>query len=135
VIRYNRIKRSPLPARKTKPRVKRAAGPRRVAVLRNGDYLAFLHAIPCVVCTEENRINIAWHRLPKAIPCFSEAAHGPVNGLGSKGADSSCTPLCHVHHMESHRIGVKNFEARYGVNLKREAARLFALFRTGTTSL
>jgi hypothetical protein len=46
----------------------------------------------------------------------SQAAHTENNGTSSKGLDSSCVPLCVMHHAEYDK-GRKAFEARYSVDL------------------
>jgi hypothetical protein len=54
----------------------------------------------------------------------SQAAHTSNNGTSSKGADSSCIPLCPEHHRE-YDAGRKAFEKKYGVDLKAIAAQYF----------
>lgn len=44
---------------------------------------------------------------------------------GAGGNDSSTVPLCWPHHDEAHH-GQKTFEARYGLDLEHEAAKLAA---------
>jgi hypothetical protein len=39
-------------------------------------------------------------------------------GSGLKPPDRFTVPLCHVHHMEQHRIGHVRFDARYQVDLR-----------------
>lgn len=73
--------------------------------LRDKGYRNFLHDVPCSVCWSQQ----------------SEACHTQNNGMGSKGPDSSCAPLCHKHHME-YDSGRKAFEAGYGVDMKAIAA-------------
>lgn len=51
-----------------------------------------------------------------------DPAHGPVNGMRSKGPDNEAIPLCRVHHKEQTRIGWQAFEARYGFIRAHEAA-------------
>lgn len=94
--------------RSAKPIKAKRSKPRRVAVLRDPKYMAWLRETrACLVCVRT---------------CGrTEAAHTKVNGTASKGPDPSCVPLGRGHHMELHRIGVKDFEAKYGIDLKREA--------------
>lgn len=65
---------------------------------------------------------------PKWANYGSDPAHTSNNGMASKGDDSSCVPLCREHHQEQHRIGMKDFEAKYGLDLKREAAAHWRVF-------
>ena len=56
-----------------------------------------------------------------------EAAHVDYaggKGMGIKVADYHVAPLCGRHHRESHDIGIKTFEAKYGVSLLAEAQKL-----------
>lgn len=50
-----------------------------------------------------------------------DPAHGPVNGMSSKGADSGAIPLGRGHHDEQHAIGWDAFEAKYGFSRETEA--------------
>jgi len=74
----------------------------------------------------------AWIRtLPCSVPyCRSRdiEAHHVREGAGTaiKPSDSSCTPLCFLHHQEGHRVGWRTFEARYQLDLSAIAARLWA---------
>lgn len=34
--------------------------------------------------------------------------------MGLKAPDHTVIPLCHFHHHEYHRLGVKTWEAHYG---------------------
>ena len=52
-----------------------------------------------------------------------EAAHTEHSGMGIKGNDLSCIPLCSYHHAKQHHLGVKTFEEKYGVDLKDEAVK------------
>ena len=80
--------------------------------------------------------HLAWVR-GFACACFKhgdcegriEAAH--VDYAGGKGAslkvhDKFAVPMCAKHHAEQHRIGVKTFEAKQGVNLLQVANMLAA---------
>ena len=122
------MKRSPLPSR-SKPLARRTAvkrkraTPRRVSVDRNPEYLAWLRERQCVACARSCNpmlMEIMWPII--------DAAHGPVNGRGSKGPDSGAIPLCRHHHIEQHQIGWQLFERKYGISREKEAAAHFALF-------
>lgn len=51
------------------------------------------------------------------------------------GDVANCVPLCSGsggHHMEQHRIGIKSFQAKYGLDLKATAAELWDRYREET---
>ena len=52
-----------------------------------------------------------------------EAAHTEHAGMGIRGSDLSCIPLCSYHHAKQHHLGVKTFEEKYAVDLEREATK------------
>jgi hypothetical protein len=47
----------------------------------------------------------------------SENAHTANGGMSRKGPPESIAPLCHTHHRELHRVGVRTFEARHAFML------------------
>ena len=75
--------------------------------MRDPEYRAFLKAEGyCVVCS----------RVPV------EPAHGPVNGMSSKGPDNQAIPLCPRCHDEMHAIGNwPAFERRHHISRERWA--------------
>src|SRR5690349_19121744 len=97
-------------ARSTKPIPRRRATPRR-GPLRCPEYRAWLvdHGL-CAVNRGCNR----W-------PC--DPCHTENGGASMKGPDSSCAPLCRVHHdqmdgrakLPNGEVGRAAFEAYYGV--------------------
>lgn len=61
----------------------------------------------------------------------TEAAHlGRTNGMRSKGPDSGCAPIGMGHHRELHRIGAKDFEKKYSIDLRQRAAEFYELYLT-----
>ena len=115
-------------ARKTSLRKKRGT-PRKVSVVRDAEFRKWLREKSCVVCRHEFdtfQIN-AWEK------CHStECAHiGPTNGMGSKGDDRFCLPLGRKHHRELHRIGMKDFNAKYGIDLRKivETSKYYERFK------
>jgi hypothetical protein len=84
---------------------KRRSKPRR-GPLRDAAYRKYVKSEPCAVC----------YRLP------SDPAHTENNGMSSKGPDSSCAPLCRLHHRE-YDAGRVAFEAKYNVDMKAVARR------------
>lgn len=133
------MKRSPLPkrrtplkrstkpiARKKRPNVKRSK-PRRVSVERKPEYLRWLREnCMCIFCVAQSKAGETVTR--EWLHEIVDPAHTSNNGRGSRGPDSGCVPLCRAHHSEQHRIGVKDFEAKYGVDLKREAETHYSVF-------
>ncbi len=107
-----------IPARRTKQR----RGPVGIPAeeWRNPNYRLFLAVEgKCVACVKEHP-NWRWFNCD---PCHTEN-----NGMRSKGRDSSCAPLCRVHHQE-YDAGRKAFEERYGIDMQREAAVWFAAWK------
>lgn len=52
---------------------------------------------------------------------WCDPAHGPVNGMRSKGPDNEAIPLCRFHHELQTSLGWSEFEVRYQINRQREA--------------
>lgn len=110
------IRRTPL-QRSRKPIPRKKAKARRVSVFRDPAYLKFLRdECACVVC-HDTRLRC-------------DAAHGPVNGMGSKGPDNEAVPLCRRHHQEQHQIGWLPFLHLYQVNWIWEAAAHYERYLT-----
>ena len=104
----------------------RRVKPRRVSVNRDPGYRRYLHGQACIVCISDKGIQAA---RDFAADLFwgargSDPAHtARNNGLSSKGPDSSCVPLCRIHHRE-YDAGRAAFEFRYRVDL-RELSRIY----------
>ena len=116
------------PARRSAVRKKRAT-PRRVSVLRDRGYLAWLKERSCVACRKypgQKRWSNDFE-YPKFL--FIDPAHGPVNGRGSKGPDNEAIPLCRYHHDEMERLRWPAFEAKYGFSREQEAAAHWTAFQ------
>lgn len=80
------------------------------------DYLTYVREQGCVVRGRKDR-------------CFGPVQAHHVRtaanaGMGMKPPDTAGVGLCHCHHRCLHQIGRHTFEARYGVDLAAEAARL-----------
>ena len=107
---------------------KKRAKPRRVSVLRDRGYLDWLSAeCLCVAC-------VLLKMIYRDRKCASgsgpvDPAHGPVNGMRSKGPDDGAIPLCRQHHTEQHEIGWEAFETKYGFSREAEAKTHFAAFQ------
>lgn len=133
MIRRTPLKRStkPLPKRRTKPR----RGPTGIpaAEWRNPAYRRFIVAEGlCVACARNALRNVErWPILAMCRPLKGacDPAHTENNGMRSKGRDSSCAPLCRVHHRE-YDSGRVAFEQLYGLDMQREAAIWWKSFGT-----
>lgn len=88
----------------------------------------------------------AWvrrHRcsVPRCERTQIECAHvriGTDGGQGLKPSDRFCLSLCADHHAEQHRVGEREFERRYGIDLLALAAvfaRTSPYWRQLTTSV
>lgn len=85
-----------------------------IGKLIDEEYLDYVRAMPCqiLLCREQR----------------SEADHLIARGWEeSKRNDWTALNLCTKHHGERHQIGDKKFQAKYGIELSREA--LFILIR------
>ena len=75
-------------------------------------YLEYIKKKPCLVCGQS-----------PVDPHHMEAVGmGGANKDGFK--DYSCVPLCRYHHSEYHSGGLHYFEAKYQVNLWKDAFNL-----------
>jgi hypothetical protein len=127
IQRRSNLKRSAPPARRTPVKKKRAA-PRRVSVLRCRAYLDWLKERRCVVRDCQPRW-VYTRDLVLHDYATIDAAHGPVNGRGSKGPDNEAIPLCRAHHERQHAIGWPAFEKEFGFSRKKEAKVHWAAFQ------
>jgi hypothetical protein len=69
---------------------------------RSPAHLAFIRSLPCIVCFRERNI---------------EAAHVGRRGMGQKCSDLETLPLCSLHHREQHRIGLRQFQRSYELDI------------------
>ena|ERR1700761_2340245 len=99
---------------RSKPIPKKRSKPRRVSVVRDQGYLDWLKLQRCSIC--------GWMQPWVVI----DPAHGPVNGISSKGGDDGAIPLCRSHHREQHSIGWPAFEKKYGIDRGSVAAARYA---------
>lgn len=70
----------------------------------------------CCACAK----LVSYVMAPPQITIGCDPAHTQNNGMGSKGPDSSCAPLCRKHHRE-YDAGRKAFERKYQINMRQEA--------------
>lgn len=68
-----------------------------------GPKAAWIRTLPCIVCGQGP----------------SQACHAKSRGAG--GTSDHLVPMCHKHHHEQHRVGVKTFNAEHGIDLMAEA--------------
>jgi len=62
--------------------------------------------------------------VPRCRAYYVQAHHSETGGMGMKGPDSSCVPVCIAHHTELHTGGHLTFQEKYGIDLKAIAERL-----------
>ena len=82
--------------------------------IRSRAHLDWVRDLPCAACGQ------SWQ------PC--DPAHvrrGTDGGAGLKPSDSWVIPLCSAHHREQHSIGEASFAAKYGLDLKALAERVW----------
>ena len=88
---------------------------RALEILRSDPYKRWVRSFPCLVCGKRWGI---------------EAAHTGPHSTSTKASDSTCIPLCAMHHAELHR-GVLKFQGRYRLDIPREVERLNAEWNEG----
>lgn len=118
IQRRKPIGRSRLKAKRTPVR-KRRPGPPRRGPMRDLAYRRWIRELICIVYGPGR----LWENL-NCVTAPTDAAHTENNGMSSKGPDSSCVPLCRVHHRE-YDAGREAFERKYNVNMRQIAARFY----------
>lgn len=68
--------------------------------LRAPKYLAFIRRQGCCICQRP-----------------AEAHHTETGGVGMRGSDLSCIPLCRAHHMEYHDKGRRSWQVLHNATL------------------
>ena len=84
-------------------------------------YLEYIKEKPC----------LAWGQRPVDPHHMEAVGMGGANKDGFK--DYSCVPLCRFHHSEYHSGGLHYFEAKYQVNLWKDAFNLLRRYFVGYT--
>lgn len=99
------------PLKRSTKRIKVRRVSKRFAKRRNPKFLAWVRTLPCTVKSPRTTCWLTWDLLV-------DPAH--VTKTRAAGADDvGCVaPLCRAHHSESHQIGIKSFEAKYGLDLR-----------------
>lgn len=117
--------------RRRKP-IARRSKPRR-GPLRSESYRAFIrHTGVCPACQVAS-MTLGGPEIPLKLIAgfqggFCDAAHTENGGMRMKGPDSSCVPLCRVHHRE-YDSGRTSFERKYALDMKRLASEWWYLFQ------
>ncbi len=113
------VKRSPVKrSRKPIPKVNKKRGGHRFPKNVDEPFKEWMRA--------NFRCLIAGHDPKIACPLVEPAQVAHIKSRGAGGKDVGETvPLCAHHHLEQHRIGVKSFAEKYGLDLK-AAARWYA---------
>lgn len=104
--------------------------PQKEKTYRSKQYTSFVDQLPCVVYN--------YHDSLKVFPYGNERCGGLVThhhtetgGVGMKGSDLSCIPLCNGHHKglttAIHR-GKKTFARIYGIDEDKEVLRVNQLY-------
>ena len=77
---------------------------------RSKKYMKFVRGLEC--CVFDHTCTVAFED-----DCQGEIIphHTTGGGVGLKGPDLSCIPLCHFHHSEGHNIGWDSFEDKHGI--------------------
>ena len=128
------IARKPIP-RTTRIRPRGKPSKVRARFLRQfgGRYGDWLRALPCVIGTMSAALARFKHGAPvlerdarvRACDGPIELDHEPTRGAGGTARDMN--PVCRGHHRQRDAIGVQTFQAVYGVDLRAEAARSWAM--------
>lgn len=85
------------------------------ATPRSREYMDFVRGLPCAVTGK--------------VP--SDPHHTLGRGMGIKGSDFSCIPLCREAHTYLHDHGVEEFQRYYGVNVAEVVADTLHMWITG----
>lgn len=80
---------------------------------QDDDYLAFVRALPCLVCDRS--------------PCDPDHLQRQSQGRN----DYLCIPLCREHHTERHKVGVSKFEEKHRIDLEHALIAVMGTFLIG----
>lgn len=93
--------------------------------MRDKGYLKWLKTRRCVACDFAPNLR-RYSDMPEMD--IIDPAHGPVNGMGSKGPDNSAISLCRYHHTQQHSLGWPEFELKYGFSREEQAKLAYAAY-------
>ena len=98
---------------------------------RDPQVMAWIHTQPCVIAGR--RPTIAGYQLLEPHQCCTPVEGCHVRSRGAGGDDrANLVSMCRSMHTQQHAIGIKSFQARWGVDLKAEAAELFERYQRET---
>lgn len=82
----------------------------------------------CVVCSQQEKYG--WLRPAEIWYQIIDPAHTQNGGMGLKGPDETCAPLCRFHHREydAGKDGKDAFCEKYKISMVAEAAAHYALY-------
>jgi hypothetical protein len=121
-----------VPRREGATAVKQSTRARRRKARQFADQADLCRQAGCVACTavlslcttrDEHMSEAKRLYAEGCRPLHAEPHHEPSRGAG--GTDRDTVGLCHVHHMERHRVGPE-FWGRYGLDVEQIKARLRA---------
>lgn len=96
----------------------------------DGKYAAWIRTQPCIIRDREARTE-TW---PLVHRCLGETQACHVRSRGAAGFDlGNLYPGCLIAHHQQHLIGLRSFQARWGIDLKTEAERLYQQYVQETT--
>ena len=111
-----------VPKRSGRIKPKKRSAAERARIYGPAERREWIRTQPCIACGEVG---------------FSENAHTATEGMGRKAHYSMIVPLCgslwsivQNCHGELHRIGIKSFEEKYGVDLQKAAAETEAKWKS-----
>jgi hypothetical protein len=112
--RHKPLARGKPPRRSSRPIPARRADPkkRRFADRRQPDFIQWLLQEPCCIT---NKRTGHWNRANESF-ILVDPAHIKTRSTGGDDLYNA-VPLAHHLHEEQHRIGIKSFQRKYGVDL------------------
>lgn len=84
--------------------------------IRSPAHMIWVRSLPCSVlgCGSHGECDPAHVR------------RGTDGGTSLKPSDCWVLPLCHPHHVEQHQVGEQSFARKYRLDMKAEAAKVWA---------
>src|SRR5947208_495541 len=120
------VKRSALKRGKPLQRTARlkVRGKSRFPKRRDLAYTKWIRTLPCLLWARVTPPDYGRHWTDHS--CWGALQVCHVRSRGAGGDDrGNVVPLCARAHAEQHRIGIRSFQARWGIDLKAEAERLY----------
>lgn len=85
------------------------------------DHLAFVRALPCVICKDDTTVEAAHVRMA------DRTVAKPLTGIDIKPDDKFTLPLCGAHHRDQHRMNEAAFWNGVGIDPVKTALALYAV--------